>query len=60
LRRFWQSPLNTLQLPAEPQLEAFISLHNLRSLSDGAAEERYQQVLFPCVQNTDDTWVVKK
>ena len=44
VRRFWQSPLPALALPAEPQLEAFIALYNLRALSDGPAEERYQQV----------------
>ena len=44
MRRFWKSPLEELPLPAEPQLEAFISLWNLRALSDGPAEERYEHV----------------
>ena len=42
--RFWKSPLEELPLLPEPQLEAFISLWNLRALSDDPAEERYEHV----------------
>lgn len=36
--------MEELPLPPEPQLEAFIVLWNLRALSDGPAEERYEHV----------------
>ena len=47
MRRFWQSPLPALALFPEPQLQAYIARYNLRALSDGPAEERYQQVTRP-------------